>query len=622
MNTDFEPLPFADLPNIEEPLRRALEQRGFKDLTSIQRAVLNAEAEGRNLRISSQTGSGKTVALGFALAPMLIASDKSKSETNALIITPTRELAIQVKTELDWLFGHIQGITVDVVTGGTDLRTEKRRLQKAPRVLVATPGRLLDHMRSGAVKVSAVREVVLDEADQMLDMGFRDDLDAIVDALPAERRSHLVSATFPVNVKRLAERFQQNALLLQGTALGAANQDIEHIAHLIYEEDRYKALVNVLLSHLGERALVFVRKRTDAAEVAEELANEGFAALPLSGDMAQAQRQRALAAFKSGTVQILIATDVAARGIHVDDIAVVIHSDIPTDSEIYTHRSGRTGRAGNKGSSVLLVPVKGERRAQRLLRDANVKATFAPLPTPKKILQRLVKDARRKLHELLTQERELPQAEYAAQLLAAHPPERLVATLLEMAQAPLPREPFDLAPPPPPREMRPAGAGIGFTRFSVSWGAKGGANVNRLLSHVCRRSGLSREAFGAIDVGGITSFVDVRNDLVAEFEAQVQKPDDRDPNVRIKRDAVEGGTQRSRSERPTFPPRYPRPRQYGAADQGDRPQRKVFGGNKTVRDGERPERRPVRDDAGHAHQGPKRDHSAAATRKRLVRPEH
>jgi ATP-dependent RNA helicase DeaD len=463
-----------------------------------------------------------------------------------------------------------------------------------------------------------VREVVLDEADQMLDMGFREDLDAIVDALPAERRSHLVSATFPVSVKRLAERFQSNALQLQGTALGKANLDIEHIAHVIYEEDRYKALVNVLLSHQGERALVFVRKRSDAAEVAEELANEGFAALPLSGDMAQAQRQRALAAFKSGTVQILIATDVAARGIHVDDIAVVIHTDIPTDSEIYTHRSGRTGRAGNKGSSVMLVPARGERRAQRVLRDANVTAIFAPLPSPKKILQRIVKDTRRKLHERLLQERELPHAEYAGQLLQQHPPELIVATLLEMAQAPLPREPFELdAPATQQRESRPQ-SNIGYTQFLVSWGMKAGANVNRLLSHVCRRSGLDRNAFGVIDVGPVTSTVDVRNDFAADFEGRVAVPDERDPNVRITRSAGQ-----ATDRRPPQRPRSNGPREHGGYPRdnaGPRPEgfqpRKLFGGASA---GHRPapaaggaERRPPRPNTGHLHAGPKRDHRPPA----------
>jgi ATP-dependent RNA helicase DeaD len=370
-------------------------------------------------------------------------------------------------------------------------------------------------------------------------LGFRDDLDAIVAGLPAERRSHLVSATFPASVKQLASRFQSNALQLEGTSLGQANQDIEHIAHLIHEDDRYKAIVNVLLSHLGERALVFVRKRTDAAEVAEELANEGFAALPLSGDMAQAQRQRALAAFKSGTVHVLIATDVAARGIHVDDIAVVIHSDIPTDSETYTHRSGRTGRAGNKGCSVLLVPARGERRAQRLFQDARVNATFAPLPNPKKIRQRLVKDARRRLHERLLGGAELTQLEYATQLLTTNSPEKLVATLLEMAETPLPREPFEINTPAP-RQARPqsaggpSGPGSGeYARALITWGIKHGANVNRVLSHICRRSGFSREAFGAIDVGPTTSTVDIRVEAAAEFFQKVRTPDERDPAVRI-----------------------------------------------------------------------------------------
>src|SRR5690606_23959472 len=235
------------------------------------------------LRLSSQTGSGKTVALGFAIYPTLETS--TPGQIRALIITPTRELAQQVSKELTWLFSGCGNIGIDVVTGGTDLRAERRRLHNPPTILVGTPGRLLDHQSSGALDLSAVCEVVLDEADQMLDMGFKDDLDALVAALPPTRRSHLVSATFPPAVRQLARAFQGDAHQLEGTAPGKANEDIQHIAHLVLEEDRNAALLNVLLAHLGQRTLVFVERRVDASVLAEKLNEVGLSSLPLSGDL-------------------------------------------------------------------------------------------------------------------------------------------------------------------------------------------------------------------------------------------------------------------------------------------------------------------------------------------------
>jgi ATP-dependent RNA helicase DeaD len=446
--TEPERSPFEGVP---APLRNNLERRGFDQLTTIQRAVVDASSEGRNLRLTSQTGSGKTVALGFVLYPALVGASEGPSPC-ALIIVPTRELAGQLRVELGWLLEGCEGVRVEVVTGGTDVRSEQRRLRSVPRVVVGTPGRLLDHVRSGALDLSQVQEVVLDEADQMFDMGFKDELESLVERLPEQRRSHLVSATFPPAVKALAARFQKDPLHLEGTALGAANRDIAHVAHLVFESDRYPALLNVLLANLGRRCLVFVQRRVDAATVAEKLAADGFAALPLSGDLPQAQRDRTLASFKSGTIQVLVATDVAARGIHVDDIALVVHGDVPRDPEVYTHRSGRTGRAGQSGQSVLLVVPQARWRTEGLLKAARVDVQWLPVPTPKKIRRAVTKQSRRRLHAQLALAGEPAllqpsELEYAAQLLASTDPQQLVATLLKLSEPVLPAVPRQITEP-------------------------------------------------------------------------------------------------------------------------------------------------------------------------------
>jgi ATP-dependent RNA helicase DeaD len=451
---------FAGVP---APLATALRRRGFEQLTPVQRAVLEAACDGRDLRISSQTGSGKTVALGLALARDLVGAPVRDGAGGpaALVIVPTRELAAQVRDELDWLFADVPALRVEVVTGGTDLHRERKRLAQKPTLVVGTPGRLLDHVRSGALDCARVEHVVLDEADQMFDMGFREELDAIVDALPSERRSHLLSATFPAAVRQLANRFQRDALRIEGTRHGAANEDIEHVAYLVRPNDRYAALVNLLLMTDGGRVLVFVRRRVDTAELAERLAADGFAALPLSGDLAQGQRTRTLAAFRSGSVPILVSTDVAARGIDVPEVDTVIHMEPPSDAEMYTHRSGRTGRAGRKGRSLLLVPPFVRRRVEVALHAARVRFDWHPAPSPDAVRKAVEKRGRRRVHALL--DAATPpsdaQLDFARKLLEGRDPAAVVAALAPLAAPSLPLEPLPLevllVHRDAPREPRP-----------------------------------------------------------------------------------------------------------------------------------------------------------------------
>jgi len=442
------PDPFAGIPG---PLRTALERRGFTELTAVQRAVLEADSDGQDLRISSQTGSGKTVALGLALASDLVRPEEPREDGTrrslpvALVITPTRELAHQVRDELHWLLAELR-VSVEAVTGGTDLRGERRMLRRPPTILVGTPGRLLDHLRAEAIDCSGIRHVVLDEADRMLEMGFREELDAIIEALPPERRSHLVSATFSGQVLRMADRFQRKALHLEGTTLGEANVDIDHIAWVVYPDQRYAALVNALLLALGEQVLVFVDRRAEASELAEMLAGDGFAALPFSGDLSQAQRNRTLHAFRSRTIQVLVSTDVAARGIDVPDITMVVHMSPPHDPDGYTHRSGRTGRAGQRGRSLLLVPPRAQRYVTGLLGAAKIEASWQPVPTPTKIRKAITKRTRRELHARLDSETDPDEKTlaYATALLEGRDPAMVIATLLEQAEPALPREPIEV----------------------------------------------------------------------------------------------------------------------------------------------------------------------------------
>ena len=683
---------FSDLP---APIAKALADRGFTELTAVQQAVVDAESAGRDLRVSSQTGSGKTVAIGIALASHFLdrpaeasprVAGDSAAHPRALVIVPTRELAAQVREELKWLFAALPGATVEVVTGGTSILRERIALSRRPAFVVGTPGRLLDHMRNGALACNAIEHVILDEADQMLDMGFKDELDEILAQLPEKRMSHLVSATFPHAVKALADRFQKDPLMLEGTKPGDAHPDIQHIAYTIRRHETYAALVNVLLLAGDSRCLIFVNRRVDATELAEKLAADGFGAAPFSGELPQAQRTRTLSAFRSGMLPILVSTDVAARGIDVPDISTVIHVDPPRNSAAYVHRSGRTGRAGRAGRSILLVLGTEARKVGRMLQSARVAVSWQAVPRPEVVQKALHKQARKILFERLAESSpDEAQRMAAKQLLEERDPIEIVAALLEMAKPKPPREPMEVVGldpfqddrpgkrgrperadrgergdrsvrgerperrersdraegpdagshgdrAPAPRRARP-GAG-GFETFQISWGEVAGATPARLLSHVCRRGGIESGQVGAIRVFGASSSIEIASDAAESFASRVAAPDERDPEIVITR----GGerppfTERAAAKKPFASPRATReedPRSHApgpwprdARSEGRRPEGPRSKGSHAK--GPRPagpRGAGVPGSRGRREAGPRRDGDATGAPDRKASPKH
>ena len=548
-------------------LLAALTKRGFEKLTPVQEAVANADDGARDLRISSQTGSGKTVAIGFALADKLVAPDRVGPTT--LVIAPTRELAMQVRDELAWLFAGTLDARCEVVTGGTNLDRERIRLRRKPSVVVGTPGRLLDHLRRGGLDISSVSQLVLDEADQMLDLGFKDELDGILEHLPAERRTHLVSATFPRAVLELADRFQNEPLLIEGNAPGEAHADIEHVACRIGAREHYQATVNLLLLAGEERTLIFVRTREETARMADKLAADGFGALPLNGDLAQSQRTRTLNAFRNGSIKVLVATDVAARGIDVPAVTMVIHVEIPIDAATYVHRSGRTGRAGQKGRSVLLVPKARAGRSHRMFGHLGIEPRWTWPPTAQNITKKQLERAEAAALSTLTAGvAATPEKRAsAANLLRERDPIEVVAMLLGKSVT-APRAPFELLPPAPPQDRhqgprlgadRRGSPGAqpswkdgphepakrpehGFVRFRINWGARGGANPRRILAHVCRRGGVDNRQVGSISMNTTWSTFEVAQQVADDFARRVQRRDKRDPHLVIHRETFRGGS--------------------------------------------------------------------------------
>ncbi len=538
------------LARVPAGLGATLAARGFTGLLPIQAAVLDPELGGRDLHLSSQTGSGKTVALGLAIADDVARSvslpnhGPVRGRPSVLLVAPTRELAVQLADELTWLLAPL-GATVVSLTGGTSLGGDFRQLKRDPQVLVGTPGRIRDHLERGTVLLDRVRTVALDEADEMLAMGFEEDVAAILEATPAERRTHLVSATFPPAVRAVAARHQRDPVTVAGSAPGEANADISYHTMTVPPRQTLAVLVNVLLLDPAARTLVFVRTRTDCAQLAGQLADLGFGARPLSGDLNQRERTAALESFQRGRTPILVATDVAARGLDVPDIAQVIHVGLPDNAEVLTHRSGRTGRAGRKGRSLVLVPPRAAWRVEAMLRQAGVTAVHDEVPGRDEI----DRCADRRLGERLADmvdgggDRARRLRGVAAALLTDRDPVAVVAALLDDAGHGGPCEPRDItaAPEPPDRPERARRAPRGprpsnddWTRFQVSWGEEHGADPRRLLAVVCRRGGIGSSDVGAITIGGRSSMVEVSSRLAESFSRSATRPDPRDPRIKFR----------------------------------------------------------------------------------------
>lgn len=420
---------------IAEPLEKALAAKGYDTLTPVQEAVLDPDFAERDLLVSAQTGSGKTVAFGLALAPSLL-GDAPKlpnaGAPQALIIAPTRELALQVTAELQWLYAPAGGKIASCI-GGMDYRDERRALDKGVHIVVGTPGRLVDHIRRGSLNMDQLQVVVLDEADEMLNMGFREELEMILDAAPDERRTLMFSATVSKPIARLAENYQNNAERVNTMAAKSTHVDIEYHALTVVPTDTEKAIINLLLYHDAPNAIVFCARREAVNRLTSRLTNRGFDVVALSGEFTQKERTNSIAAMRDGRARVCVATDVAARGLDLPGLDLVIHADLPRNREGLLHRSGRTGRAGRKGVCALIVPVRARRRTERLLQDAGVEAKWNLPPSASDIETAL--NQRLLNHEMFDAPPQKNEQELATALTSAFSPEQLAGAIVRLTRA-------------------------------------------------------------------------------------------------------------------------------------------------------------------------------------------
>lgn len=557
---------------MKQTLALALERRGYTSLTPVQEAVSDPALSGQDLLVSAQTGSGKTVGFGLAIADTVLGEgDHFEAATTplALVIAPTRELALQVKRELAWLYGEA-GAALASCVGGMDMRDERRALERGAHIVVATPGRLRDHIMRGSIDLSALRAVVLDEADEMLDLGFREDLEFILGESPEERQTLLFSATVPPAIAGLAQSYQREAQRISTVAEKSQHSDIDYQAMAVAPRDDENAIINVLRYYEAPNAIVFCNTRAMVNRLLSRLSNRGFAVVALSGELSQAERSHALQAMRDGRARVCVATDVAARGIDLPNLDLVVHAELPNSHETLLHRSGRTGRAGRKGVSALVVPPKARRKAERLLKMAKLSVNWAEAPSAEMIRAR---DGERMLADPAWAETAAASEEpMVAKLAEAFSPQELALAYLRLwnAHRSAPEELSEVNSKPEKRE--PFGPS---TWFSIALGRDGGADPRRLLPMLCRAGGISKADIGAIRIQATETFAEIRDSSVEGFLATLGTEM-----------ALDDGSTLTRLE---TPPNIPAGRPSGPRKFGGKPGGKP-GGYDGRREGKRPHR--------------------------------
>jgi ATP-dependent RNA helicase DeaD len=607
-------------PATNPSLERALTDKGYNDPTPVQGAVLQPDAIDRDLLVSAQTGSGKTVAYGLAMASTLLGDAErfeAPREPLALIIAPTRELALQVNRELIWLYGPAGARVVSCV-GGMDVRREQRALADGCHIVVGTPGRLRDHLERGRLDTSKMRVVVLDEADEMLDLGFREDLEFILDATPEERRTLLFSATLPKNIVALARRYQRDAHRIDTLVQNQPHGDIDYRALRCAPNEVEHAVVNVLRFYESRGAMVFCHTREAVRHLHASLVERGFSAVSLSGELTQSERSNALQSLRDGRARVCVATDVAARGIDLPDLGLVIHFDLPNDHETLLHRSGRTGRAGRKGTCVLLVPYTRRRKAERLIDMAGIDVSWAGPPSADEIR---VRDRERLMQDpIFAEEATEEDLAMARALLAERSAEEIANALVRFnrSRLPAPEEIVDAGSDREPRQRkdkrerteertrgpkewgRESSEG-GFERssedmvwFRMSVGRRNNADPRWLLPIICRLGHVTKKEIGSIKIFDRETKFEIVKSQASKFASAVRKTNDED--IRIEpADAGPGKPGIGKAEpgkprdaKPWSGPKGDGPKSHGPRERGAYPARKGPPADKGPKDFKKP----------------------------------
>ncbi|MFT4600639.1 MAG: ATP-dependent RNA helicase DeaD [Arenicella sp.] len=522
---------------LSEEILSAVTELGFVEPTPIQQeAIPHLLKDPSDLIGLASTGTGKTAAFGL---PLINYIDPSTKSTQGLIICPTRELCIQISRDLETYSKNIRGLNVVSVYGGTDIMKQIRQIEKGAHIIVATPGRLMDLINRRKIKLNEVDTVILDEADEMLNMGFKEDIDSILQKTPEDKCVWLFSATMPKEVARIAKNYMSEPFEITVGGKNETNKNIEHHSYIIKDRDKYPALKRLLDFNPDIYGLVFCRTRRETAAVADKLMADGYSAEPLHGDLSQQQRDRVMGKFRNKTLQILVATDVAARGIDVNDITHVIHYNLPEEVENYTHRSGRTARAGKKGVSVAFAGPREGRKLSSIERI--IGTSFAPqkLPSADDICEKQLMVLVEKMSEVEVNKEGI--AKYMPAVMEKFEDvskeeliERFVSSEFNKFLSYYSKSKNIDAEASSSRDSRDSRDGgrqrrdrddDNKDRFFVNLGDKDGLNSGALLRMICDNTSLDKNSIGKIDILKNFSFFDADKEATPTILNSLQNVD-------------------------------------------------------------------------------------------------
>ncbi|WP_076850187.1 DEAD/DEAH box helicase [Rubeoparvulum massiliense] len=488
--------------HLHKDIQQAIYDMGFEEPSPIQQVSIPHILEGKDIIGQAQTGTGKTAAFGIPL----IERTTPAPRIQALVLTPTRELAIQVSGELRRIAKYKQIRTLPIY-GGQSIEHQIRALRQGVQVVIGTPGRILDHLHRKTLRLDNVRMLVLDEADEMLDMGFIEDIEKIISYTPVHRQTMLFSATMPPEIKRLAQRYLQEPESVSVSRGEVTTPLVEQVYYRVLEKDKFDALCRVLDDEGVQLGILFCRTKKNVDEVTENLQARGYLADGLHGDLSQVQRDRVMKKFREGKIEILVATDVAARGIDVDNVSHVINYDIPQDPESYVHRIGRTGRAGKKGIALTFVTPREMRHLHMIQKETQVELNARALPSKEQVTEKLQEEWKRRILDALSERSNLePFEEIVEDLSHQHSPLEVAAVAIKLAFT----QPDSIDEG---YKFGDTGASKGMVRFFLNVGKNVKLERQQLVTQLNERIGISAKEVGRIDIFEKFSFIEVAEEV-------------------------------------------------------------------------------------------------------------
>jgi len=534
--------PFIQL-GIRHDIVNAISELGFENPTPIQEQSIPVLLTGSNDFVGlAQTGTGKTAAFGL---PLLELIDFEENHPQALVLCPTRELCLQITNDLKNYAKNMRNVHVVAVYGGASISDQLHQIRRGVQIVVATPGRMLDIINRKAIDFSGVNYVVLDEADEMLNMGFQEDIDNILSTTPDDKKTWLFSATMPSEVRRIAKKYMTDPYELTMGTKNTGNENIEHEYYVVRARDKYAAFKRIVDFNPEIFGIVFCRTKIETQEIAEALIKDGYNADSLHGDLSQQQRDKVMKRYRERSLQLLIATDVAARGIDVNDVTHVINYSLPDEIENYTHRSGRTARAGKTGVSISIINAKELGKIRQVEKVIGKRFIKAEIPTGFDVVEKQLFALVHKVHNVEVNEQQIEQ--YVPRIMDEFKDLSKEDIIKRFASLEFNRflDYYKNAPDlnaPVDESRRADGAGdrfnrtgmrSDFTRLFINLGSVDGFSRGDLLGYICNTAKISGKTVGKIDVKGVYSFFEVPNDDVEKVQTGFKGADFQGRDVRI-----------------------------------------------------------------------------------------